>query len=187
MRGTPPDADLVLDVRFLENPYFVPELKNLPGTDKRVADFVLGQVEAQEFIAKTKDLLTYVIPKYEREGKSYLTIAIGCTGGMHRSVVVSEVLGATLGKVTGTPIAVVHRDVARRDAWGPKPEVPSSSPPAAPGIASDAPDVTRDGERDGDRDQDLLKSDEVLRPPSLSAVERVGLAQRVPPPQRGGR
>ena len=112
----------MLDVRFLDNPYFVPELKNLPGTDPAVAAFVLGQAETQGFLAKTKDLLAFVMPKYEREGKSYLTIAIGCTGGRHRSVVLCEVLSEALEKMTGTPIAVVHRDVARRDAWGPKPE-----------------------------------------------------------------
>jgi UPF0042 nucleotide-binding protein len=127
--GTPLDADLVLDVRFLDNPYFVPELKNLPGTDPAVAKYVLDQPEAQEFANKTRELLVYVMPKYEREGKSYLTIAIGCTGGRHRSVVLSELLARQLEETAASPITVVHRDVARRDAWGPRPEVPFSDTP----------------------------------------------------------
>ncbi len=85
--GIPADADLVLDVRFLENPYFIKELSRLPGTDPRVRSFVLGLPEAQEFLNKTGELLKFMLPKYEREGKSYLTIGVGCTGGRHRSVV----------------------------------------------------------------------------------------------------
>jgi len=130
--GTPVDADLVLDVRFLKNPYFVPELKRVPGTDGRVRDFVLGLPETGEFLEKTLNLLEYVIPKYEREGKSYLTIGIGCTGGMHRSVVLAEhiasALGAMLSKSAGQladatrpriEIAVLHRDVDRHAASSP--------------------------------------------------------------------
>lgn len=107
--GPPVDADLVFDVRFLENPYFVPELKSLPGTDPRVRDFVLAQPEAHELLGKTLDLLRYVIPKYEREGKSYLTVSIGCTGGRHRSVVIAEELARSLGP----DVRVGHRDVLR--------------------------------------------------------------------------
>lgn len=107
--GPPVDADLVFDVRFLENPYFVPALKSLPGTDPRVRDFVLNQPEAHELLGKTLDLLQYVIPKYEREGKSYLTVSIGCTGGRHRSVVIAEELARSLGP----HVRVRHRDVLR--------------------------------------------------------------------------
>ena len=115
--GTPADADVVLDVRFLENPYFVPELKHLPGTDRRVADFVLGLAEARTFLEKTRDLLTFMMPRYEREGKSYLTIAIGCTGGRHRSVALAEALAGELTRGPGQPVVTIaHRDVARGDA-----------------------------------------------------------------------
>ncbi|HRG98434.1 MAG TPA: RNase adapter RapZ [Polyangiaceae bacterium] len=107
--GPPVDADLVFDVRFLENPYFVPHLKSLPGTSAPVRDFVLAQPEAHELLGKTLDLLRYVIPKYEREGKSYLTVGIGCTGGRHRSVVLAEELGRALG----AGVRVMHRDVLR--------------------------------------------------------------------------
>jgi UPF0042 nucleotide-binding protein len=127
--GAPADADLVFDVRFLKNPYFVPELKRVPGTDPRVRDYVMGLPETGELLEKTLGLLEYVVPKYEREGKSYLTIAFGCTGGMHRSVVLAEHVAAALDSVLHerasrpsgadiepTPkieIAVVHRDIER--------------------------------------------------------------------------
>ena len=115
--GTPVDADVVLDVRFLENPYFVPDLKLLSGEDDEVRRFVLALPEAREFISKTRDLLTFMIPKYEREGKSYLTIGIGCTGGRHRSVVVSEALAKELGSGPNErEVVVVHRDLARGES-----------------------------------------------------------------------
>jgi UPF0042 nucleotide-binding protein len=131
--GAPADADLVFDVRFLKNPYFVPELKRVPGTDARVRDYVMNLPETGELLEKTLSLLEYVVPKYEREGKSYLTIAFGCTGGMHRSVVLAEHVAHALdgllhdrasrpravdAAAEPTPkidIAVVHRDVARGD------------------------------------------------------------------------
>jgi UPF0042 nucleotide-binding protein len=112
--GAPIDADLVLDVRFLDNPYFVPELKPLTGLDLPVAKYVLERPETVEFMKKTKDLLAWVMPKYEREGKSYLTIAIGCTGGRHRSVAIGEALGPALAVTLGTPITVIHRDIDRK-------------------------------------------------------------------------
>lgn len=111
--GVPTDADLVLDVRFLDNPYFVAELRDLPGTDPRVSEWVLSRDETQQFIGHARDLLTFTLPRYEREGKAYLTIAIGCTGGKHRSVALSEHLARDLRAATAMPIAVVHRDVAR--------------------------------------------------------------------------
>ena len=100
-------------MRFLDNPFFVPELKAIPGTDARVRDFVLGKTETQELLAKVADLLEFSIPRFEREGKSYLTVAIGCTGGRHRSVVLADKLAAELGRSLGRSIDVVHRDVEK--------------------------------------------------------------------------
>jgi UPF0042 nucleotide-binding protein len=111
--GTPVDADLVMDVRFLDNPYFVPELKPLSGLDAPVSRHVLGNPETQEFLRRTRALLEYVMPRYEREGKSYLTIAIGCTGGRHRSVAIAEALATDLAEALETTARVVHRDVHR--------------------------------------------------------------------------
>jgi UPF0042 nucleotide-binding protein len=111
--GTPVDADIVLDVRFLENPYFVPELKPLTGLDEPVARYVLESLETKEFLSRTVALLEYVVPKYEREGKSYLTIAIGCTGGRHRSVAIADAIARKLSSQSGAQIAVLHRDTHR--------------------------------------------------------------------------
>ena len=115
--GPPVDADMVLDVRFLQNPYFVPTLKKLPGTDERVVDFVMSQTESKEFLDRTLDLLGYLMPRYEREGKSYLTIAIGCTGGMHRSVVLATEIARRLralpAAATLASVDVAHRDLHR--------------------------------------------------------------------------
>jgi UPF0042 nucleotide-binding protein len=116
--GLPVDADLVLDVRLLDNPFFVPELKNLPGTDPEVRNYILKSPEALEFIEKAEALLEFSLPRYEREGKSYLTVAVGCTGGRHRSVTVSSVLADHLREKTQLPILVFHRDVARADIFG---------------------------------------------------------------------
>jgi UPF0042 nucleotide-binding protein len=111
--GSPVDADLVLDVRFLDNPYFVPGLRLLTGLDQPVADYVMAAPDTQEFLRRTGALLEYVLPRYEREGKSYLTIAIGCTGGRHRSVAIAEALARQLSASTGAAISVLHRDVER--------------------------------------------------------------------------
>lgn len=113
--GIPVDADLLFDVRFLDNPYFVPELRRLPGSHPAVRDFVLQSPEASELLAKIGDLLEYSLPRYEREGKSYLTIGVGCTGGRHRSVALAEVLADNLRKKVELPISVVHRDVGRAE------------------------------------------------------------------------
>lgn len=94
--GVPSQADLVLDVRFLPNPFFVPELKALTGKDATVAAYVLDRPETTEFIDRTSDLLQFLLPKYQREGKTYLTVAIGCTGGKHRSVAVAAKLAERL-------------------------------------------------------------------------------------------
>jgi len=111
--GPPVDADMVLDVRFLDNPYFVPELTKLPGTNEAVRDYVLASEGTAEFLEMSGKLLEFCLPRFEREGKSYLTVGVGCTGGRHRSVVVAGQLAERLRKQTGLPIDVIHRDVDR--------------------------------------------------------------------------
>ena len=108
--GPPQEADLTLDVRFLPNPYFVPELRPLTGLDETVAAFVLNTDPAREFLARLLPLLRFLIPQYRREGKSYLTIGIGCTGGQHRSVAVAERLRQTLKEETDN-LFITHRDL----------------------------------------------------------------------------
>jgi RNase adapter protein RapZ len=112
--GAPADADVVLDVRFLENPHFVAELRALPGTDPRVASFVLEKPETKQFLDHALALLAFSLPKYEREGKSYLTIAVGCTGGRHRSVVLAHEIARRL-HTDARPFAVVDRDLGRTE------------------------------------------------------------------------
>jgi len=108
--GIPSEADLVFDVRFLPNPNFIPSLKPLTGRDAAVVRYLMRDPETKAFLAKLKAFLSYVIPRYEREGKSYLTIAVGCTGGRHRSVMIANALGDALsGK--DYPVKVRHRDV----------------------------------------------------------------------------
>jgi len=109
--GVPVDADLILDVRFIENPFFIPELKDYSGLDRPVAEFVLGKADAQGFIERALALLEFGLPRYEAEGKSYLTVAIGCTGGRHRSVSIAERMGTTLRERLGLDIDVSHRDI----------------------------------------------------------------------------
>jgi RNase adapter protein RapZ len=94
--GVPPQADLLFDVRFLPNPYFVPELKALTGRDPAVAQYVLEREESAEFLTRLEGLLEFLLPRYQREGKSYLTVAIGCTGGKHRSVAIAQALVTAL-------------------------------------------------------------------------------------------
>ncbi|HYA11488.1 MAG TPA: RNase adapter RapZ [Thermodesulfovibrionales bacterium] len=108
--GTPQNLDLLFDVRFLPNPNFVPELKPLKGTDKRVSDYIFKKQEAREFMAKIKDLINFLIPMYIREGKYYLTIGIGCTGGNHRSTAIVEKLRSYLKKYP-VDLNIVHRDI----------------------------------------------------------------------------
>ncbi|WP_370328262.1 RNase adapter RapZ [Euzebya sp.] len=110
--GTPRDADLVFDVRFLPNPHWVPELKPYTGLDEPVRDYVLGQPEAKEFLAHLLPLLDLVVPAFRREGKRYLTIAIGCTGGKHRSVALAEEVARHL-RGLGEAVQVNHRDRSR--------------------------------------------------------------------------
>ncbi len=108
--GIPTHADIVLDVRFLPNPFFIPELKPYPGTDPRVSSFVLGQPDAKAFMDRLGDMLGFLLPRYRSEGKSYLTIAIGCTGGKHRSVAVATAMAERL-EAAGQPVRLWHRDV----------------------------------------------------------------------------
>lgn len=110
--GTPRDADIIFDVRFLPNPHWVPELKPLRGTDPDVADYVLGNPDAVEFVDRVDELVSFLIPRYESEGKSYVSVGIGCTGGHHRSVAIAEELGRRLEK-QGVRAAVRHRDVGK--------------------------------------------------------------------------
>ena len=110
--GLPLDVDLVLDCRFLPNPHWVDELRPLPGTDPRVREYVLEQPEAQAFLAELERLLTLLLPAYVREGKAYLSIGIGCTGGRHRSVVMASELADVLVKLGFEP-SVHHRDLDR--------------------------------------------------------------------------
>ena len=110
--GIPTHADLVLDVRFLPNPFFIPELKPFPGTDPRVAAFVLGQADAKAFLERLSDLFAFLLPRYRSEGKSYLTIAIGCTGGKHRSVALASALAERL-EAAGQPVRLWHRDIEK--------------------------------------------------------------------------
>jgi RNase adapter protein RapZ len=107
--GVPSDVDLVFDVRFLPNPHFVPEFRPLTGRHPQVAKYIRSFPQTQEFIDRISDLLIYLIPHYIREGKSYLTIAFGCTGGQHRSVMISEDVKKRLAKA-GYRVKVVHRD-----------------------------------------------------------------------------
>ena len=110
--GAPRDADMLLDVRFLPNPHWVEELRPLPGTEEPVREYVRGQQAYRAFMEQLRELLDVAVPGYVREGKSYLTVAIGCTGGRHRSVVAAEETGAYF-RERGLPVVVVHRDVER--------------------------------------------------------------------------
>ena len=114
--GVPLDADLIFDVRFLDNPFFVEDLRDLPGTDPKVMSFLLKNPETSESLARIEQFLFFALPRYEREGKSYLTIGVGCTGGRHRSVALASILGETIAKKAKVPLSIVHRDVARADA-----------------------------------------------------------------------
>ena len=110
--GAPRDADLVLDVRFLPNPYWEPALKDLPGTDPHVRRYVMGQPLYGAFMQRLDALFDVTVPGFVAEGKAYLTIAVGCTGGRHRSVVVADELAGTFA-ARGLPVTVEHRDLER--------------------------------------------------------------------------
>ena len=134
--GTPVDADMLFDVRFIQNPYFVPELKDLPGTTEAVRKYVLDQPDSQAFQERVGSLLEFCLPRFEAEGKSYLTVAIGCTGGRHRSVVMADQLGSQLSQRLGLSIDVVHRDVDRVRMTGPSADPDHAQPFASAGVKS---------------------------------------------------
>ena len=108
--GVPPEADLVFDARFLPNPNFVPRLRRLSGGDRPVVAYLERQPETAAFLRRVQSLVRFVLPRHEREGRSYLTLAVGCTGGRHRSVMLANVLGAWV-KTKRYPVRVYHRDL----------------------------------------------------------------------------
>jgi UPF0042 nucleotide-binding protein len=110
--GVPPDSDLVFDVRFLPNPNYIPRFKNLTGRNPAVARYIRSFPQTREFITRIRDLLVYLIPHYIREGKSYLTISFGCTGGKHRSVMLAEEIRKNLADA-GFQAKVNHRDAVK--------------------------------------------------------------------------
>lgn len=114
--GNPGDLELLFDVRHLPNPHFVPELKLLSGHDKRVVKYLRAQPEVEETLDRFSDLLDYLLPQYKREGKSYVTVGIGCTGGRHRSVMIANALGRRLRR-SGFDAHVVHRDVRKSNRY----------------------------------------------------------------------
>jgi UPF0042 nucleotide-binding protein len=116
--GLPMEADVVMDVRFLANPYYQPELKNKTGLDAEVQDYIKKSPFAVEFLEKFTDLVMYLIPKYIKEGKSYLTIAVGCSGGKHRSVFMAHSLAETL-RTKKLKVSEFHRDIKieKKEVW----------------------------------------------------------------------
>ena len=110
--GLPIDADIVMDVRFLPNPHYIPELRPLTGKDETVYDYVMSFPETEEFYQQFETLLETIMPGYIKEGKTSLTVAIGCTGGQHRSVALSERISAALAK--NYKVNVTHRDKDKR-------------------------------------------------------------------------
>ena len=108
--GVPLDADLVFDVRCLPNPYFVGDLRELTGRDKAVVRYMRRHAATHDFMDRLSAFLKFALPQYVQEGKSYLTVAIGCTGGRHRSVMIAEALKKSLAKVQGVRLRVKHRD-----------------------------------------------------------------------------
>ncbi len=109
--GLPPNADLVLDVRFLNNPYFHSELKEKTGLDESVKKFVLDQQDAGVFLKKAEDMLQFLLPRYEVEGKSYFQVCIGCTGGQHRSVAIAQEVEKIIQKM-GFEVKILHREIS---------------------------------------------------------------------------
>ena len=114
-RGIPRESDLVLDVRFLPNPFYIKEIRAYTGLEAPIRDFVLTKEETKGFLSRLYDLVDYLIPLYQKEGKRRLMVAIGCTGGAHRSVAISEALGAHL-REAGQTVNVTHRDIALEKA-----------------------------------------------------------------------
>ena len=116
-RGIPRESDLVFDVRFLPNPFYIKEIRAYTGLEAPIRDYVLGKEETLSFLSHLYAMVDYLIPLYQREGKRRLMIAIGCTGGAHRSVAISEALGAHL-RALGQSASVTHRDIALEEgSW----------------------------------------------------------------------
>lgn len=111
--GSPPDADLIVDARFLPNPFWEPQLREYRGTDKPVSDFVLCQPDAEPFIERFIELITGMLNGYSREGKNFITVGVGCTGGHHRSVAVAEEVARRLEGIDNLDVAINHRDINR--------------------------------------------------------------------------
>ena len=111
--GIPIDADMIFDVRFLPNPFFVPELKQLTGRDPEVVEYLRAQEVAMAFLERLQSMIDFLLPQFEKEGKSYLTVAIGCTGGRHRSVMIAESVALHLNNREDCRLKVVHRDVEK--------------------------------------------------------------------------
>ena len=109
--GMPLDADLVFDVRFLSNPYWQPDLKSLSGLEAPVRDFVLGQPAAERFLQLVVELVELTAPAYRAEGKEQLRVALGCTGGYHRSIVLAEELASRLADLPGASVSTFHREL----------------------------------------------------------------------------
>lgn len=126
--GVPREADLVFDVRFLRNPHYQPDLKPRTGQDPAVAAFVAADPIFPEFLSRLTRLLAPLLPRYEQEGKSYLTIAVGCTGGRHRSVFIAERLGAWLQEQLGPAVLIGHRDLPETVPSAPSPAVEAGAP-----------------------------------------------------------
>ena len=112
--GTPRDMELLFDVRHLPNPFFIPELRALTGADRRVVKYLNSQPEVEETLSRFSDLLYYLLPQYQREGKSYVTVGIGCTGGRHRSVMVANQIMKRLRRA-GFDARAIHRDIRKAD------------------------------------------------------------------------
>jgi len=110
--GSPPEMELLFDVRHLPNPYFVPELRELSGHDRRVVQYLKSKLEVEETLRRFHDLLDYLLPLYKREGKSYVTVGIGCTGGRHRSVMIANALARRLRRA-GFDAQAIHRDIKK--------------------------------------------------------------------------
>lgn len=109
--GVPVEADFIVDVRFISNPYFVSDLRPLTGHDEKVASYVMAQEDTSDFIKRTEDYLRWLIPRYEKEGKAYFTVGIGCTGGRHRSVAIANEISRRLSDICATHVR--HRDVEK--------------------------------------------------------------------------
>ena len=110
--GIPYGTDLLFDVRFLSNPHFVPGLREQTGQDAAVQEYLLRQPDCEEVVARLADLLLFLLPRYRRENRSYVSVAVGCTGGRHRSVAVGERLRTELERA-GWPSRLIHRDISR--------------------------------------------------------------------------